>query len=253
MIDETFPRLSEIAEYHTGRIELLRQSVVTCILGGSLIFFGVLGFHDPLAAVLFGGVGLVFVVTGWLSYRHVIPGLLLAEALLLGLIGAAFVGAAVLFWAAFRVERGWMVEFFVVGGVMVGWAAFGLARARRAVALLAARPDAAESAWLEAIVDEVWAGDPSEGADAVAFTTHEFGNNVYVWQGRFFGDTAVFVKRPGDGLLVARRLDVHVSDRGRLWLGREHRARLRIGRRQLNATIVPESLTNLWAWREAAS
>jgi hypothetical protein len=86
---------------------------------------------------------------------------------------------------------------------------------------------------------------------AVPFTTEEFGNNAYTWRGKFFGDTAVFVKRPGDGLLVARRPEVAVTDRGRLWLGHEHSARLRVGGRRLRAAIGPASLANLRAWREA--
>src|SRR4051794_18099120 len=202
MTDDPFPRLKAIAEYRTGRIELLRYSLFTLTLGGLLIARTVLVAHDPVEALLFGGVGVLCVVIGWVNYRYVIPTALLVEAAYLGLAGAGFVDFAALVWAAVRVERGWMLEFWMVGGLLLGWAAFAVVRARRAAALLPGRPTAEEAAWLETIVDEVWAGDPSAGADAVAFTTQEFGNTVYAWRGRFYGDAAVFVKRPGGGLLV---------------------------------------------------
>jgi hypothetical protein len=141
-----------------------------------------------------------------------------------------------------------MPELLFAGILLLAWSAFGFVRFRRAFALLAGHPKPSEESWLAAIVEQVEAADPDRHRDAVAFITEEFGSQIYQWRGRFFGETAVFLKQPGGGMLVADRPEIKLINRGKRWLTRDHKVRIRIGRRRLRGMISAESLSNFRNW-----
>src|SRR4051812_26311282 len=88
MSDDAFPRLRAIGEYRIGRIELSRYSMITVILGVSLIAMTFASmFVGGDATYLFRAAGLFCVITGMINFRWLLPAALLVEAVYLGIAG----------------------------------------------------------------------------------------------------------------------------------------------------------------------
>ncbi|HEX4592023.1 MAG TPA: hypothetical protein VH120_18965, partial [Gemmataceae bacterium] len=85
---EAYLRLRAIGDYRTGRMELLRLSMVTVIIGVFLIAATFASrFVTGDGALLFRAAGLFCVVSGAINFRWLLPASLLVEAVYVGIAG----------------------------------------------------------------------------------------------------------------------------------------------------------------------
>lgn len=234
-------RMQRMADYRTTCRFLNHSGKQGIVFGCVFLLIGYASFVGDLLSYLYVGLGSLELLIGVLNrYRPSASGIVLDGIMLI------LLGIWNLSWLAMAVAQGLPIPWFSgIFGVMV--IIVGIQRIRRYPRVKAAfdePPTEEQKAWFDDIIREIQEATPDAAGDVVEFRAG------FVWKGKRYGDTAIFVDKMDMENLIVDRGDIDWTDKGKVLFGSKRLVRLRIGQRSFNlAEIAPEMLTVLELWR----
>jgi hypothetical protein len=242
MTDESpLDRMQRMADYRTTCRFLNHSGKQGIVFGCVFLLIGYASFAGDLVSYLYLGLGVLELLIGVLNrYRPSAFGIVLDGIMLI------LLGIWNLSWLGMAVGQGLPIPWFsgVFGALVI---IVGIQRIRRYPRVKAAfddPPTEEQKAWFDEIIKEIQESTPDAAGDVVEFRAG------FVWKGKRYGDTAIFVDKMDMENLIVDRGDIDWIDKGKALFGSKRLVRLRVGQRSFNlAEIAPEMLTVLETWR----
>lgn len=239
-------RLQEVADYRTVRKTLRGGAIGSLVFGGLALFAGLAAPMD----LILTGVGAVLVGTGFWNLLSPRPTGIIVDGATLVMVGvynvsSVFIGAA---QGDSGAGGGLFVKlgvFQVIWGVQSFWRYFQFRDAFKAPAT------GTELLELDGIAAGLWKSKVKDSSDTIEFVVS--GLHAKKWKAQLQPEAALMATEGGAELRLCGRDQLDIEDTGKAMLSKTRNVKLRIGAKELKASMSPESFERFRAWKLGVS